>query len=390
MLSLSQRIQRIEVSGTYRMVSEAAALRVHGIELADLGAGEPHFATPAHICDAGISAIRQGFTRYTAGLGITELCSAIAQRHHRDFATNYAAENVIVTPGGKFALFEALECILDPGDEVIIPSPYWVSFKDIVEFTGAKCVFVESRESAGFVLDPDHIAASITARTRAIILNSPSNPSGAVADAETVRRIVELAVVHDLTVIADECYAYLIYDRDRISAASFSQQHVIVIGSLSKTYAMTGWRVGYALAPTNIIRAMQKLHSQSVTSVAAPMQRAALAAVTGPQECIAQMCAEYRRHRDLLWNELNRLAGIHCQLPDGAFYLYANVGAILRCNRWNSTELASKLLHEAHVVCVPGSAFGTSEHLRFSYAADENTLRTAAQRLNAFLSTLKT
>jgi aspartate aminotransferase len=383
---LSQRIERIEVSGTSRIVAEAAVLRAQGVDLADLGAGEPHFSTPQHIAEAGIAAIREGFTRYTAGPGIPELRAAIAERHHRDFGTRYAAENVLVTPGGKFALFQALESILDPGDEVIVSVPYWVSFKDIVQFAGGKCIFVESDESAGFEVDPERIARALTARTRAIILNSPSNPSGAVADADTVRKIVELAAAHDIIVIADECYAYLIYSGERISAAAFDDQHVIVIGSLSKTYAMTGWRLGYALAPLPIMQAMQKLQSQTVTSVAAPVQKAALIAVSGSQECIVQMCREYRENRDLLWQALNQIRGIYCNLPNGAFYLYANVAEQLRRTGWTSTELTSKLLHEAHVVCVPGEAFGTEEHLRFSYAADKKRLTVAAERLQSFLS----
>ncbi|HEY0564605.1 MAG TPA: pyridoxal phosphate-dependent aminotransferase [Terriglobales bacterium] len=376
-MRFSQRIQRIEVSGTYKVVAAAALLKQQGVHLLDLGAGEPHFRTPDHISEAAVRAIREGHTHYTSGPGIIELREAIAQRHAEDFETNYSAENAIVTSGGKFALFAALEVLLDHGDEVIIPKPYWVSFKDITQFAGARPVFIEP--AADFAVSAEQIAAAITPRTRAIILNSPSNPSGAVLSPETVRRIVHLAVQHEILVIADECYAYLVYDAQRVSAAKFDQENVIVIGSLSKTYAMTGWRVGYALAPKPVISMMQRLQSQTLTSVAEPVQWAAVAALTGPQRCISEMLKEYRSNRDLMWSALHEIPGVQCTLPQGAFYL------LPRIEGHSSEDLAASLLHDAHLVCVPGDAFGLPGHLRFSYAVAPQVAADASARLAQFL-----
>src|SRR5713226_1999102 len=266
----ADRIGRIEVSATMAITAAALKLKSEGVDLADFGAGEPHFSTPRHIKDAAIEAIEKNFTRYTNVAGIPEVRKAIVDRHATDFASNYTPEECVFTTGGKLALFNAIQVLVDHGDEVILPVPYWVSFKDIIEYAGGKCVYVETDEADNFRLTSQMIERHITPRTRAIILNSPNNPSGAVLDPEDFTAVLRVAHKHGIYVIADECYVYLDYTGHNFSAGSITdvREHVIIVGSLSKTYAMTGWRLGYALAPAPIINAMTKLQSQSTSSTA--------------------------------------------------------------------------------------------------------------------------
>ncbi len=381
---VSERIHRIDTSATYKVVAEAAALRSSGVDLFDFGAGEPHFSTPRHIKEAALLAIEQDFTRYTSGAGIPELRAAIAERHRHDFRTSFLAENVVVTAGGKLALFQTLQCILNEGDEVVVPVPYWVSFKDIVEYSGGKCVFVRAQEPIG--LRAEQVASAVTSRTRAIIINSPCNPSGDVVDQEQFELIAQLAAKHGIFLIADECYSYLVYSTDPFSAASVkvARDNIVVIGSLSKTYAMTGWRCGYALAPVDIANAIQKLQSQSLTCVSAPIQKAALAAVSGPQDCIHAMRDGYRANRDRIIQIMLKIGGLRCKIPEGAFYAYPDVNSFLKVGE-SVSQLAASLLHEAHVVVVPGSAFGTPEHIRISYAVQPQMLEAGMAAMGEFL-----
>src|SRR2546423_8318372 len=288
---VSDRIGRIELSARLAVVKEAAQLRAKGADLVDFGAGEPHFNTPRHIKDAAIAAIEGNFTKYTAVAGIKELRQAIAHRHGEDLRSNYSALECIASTGGKLALFNAIQTLVDHGDEVIIPVPYWVSFKDIVQYAGGNCVYVDTDEANGFQLDPAMVERAMTSRTRAIILNSPNNPSGAVTSPEVSREIVELAHQRGIYIISDECYVYLNYAGKPFSLGSITnaKEHLVIIGSLSKTYAMTGWRIGYALATEPLVNAFQKLQSQSTSSSNAVTQKAALAALTGPQDCVQQM-----------------------------------------------------------------------------------------------------
>src|SRR5262249_25461691 len=257
----SARVNRIEVSATIAMTAEAAKLRAKGIDLCDMGMGEPHFNTPQHIKDAGIAAIQQNFTKYTAVGGVPELRKAIVKRHAADFGSDYTPEEAVAATGGKQALFNAVQVLIDHGDEVIVPVPYWVSFKDIVEYAGGKCVYVDCDESRDWALTASSIERAITSRTKAIILNSPSNPSGAVMPPRDMEAIVRLAHERGIYIIADECYVYLNFTGQRGSAGAFTdcKEHLVIVGSLSKTYAMTGWRLGYALAPAPIVSAITKL-----------------------------------------------------------------------------------------------------------------------------------
>src|SRR5579863_4452082 len=272
----SDRVNRIEISATMAVVAEAAKLKAAGADLVEFGAGEPHFPTPQHIKDAAIAAIQQNFTKYTPVAGIPELRTAISKRHAADFGSNYKPEEAIVSTGGKLALFNAIQVLVDHGDEVILPVPYWVSFKDIIEYAGGRCVYVETDEADGFQLTAEMIERQITPRTRAIIINSPNNPSGAVLSPEDFTAIVRLAHQRGIYVIADECYVYLNFIGS-FSAGSITEarEHLVIVGSLSKTYAMTGWRLGYALAQAPITSAFTKLQSQSTSSTAHMIQKAA-------------------------------------------------------------------------------------------------------------------
>ncbi len=328
-LKLTERINRIEPSATMAVVAEADKLRQQGIDVVDFGAGEPHFATPQHIKDAAINAIQSNFSKYTAVGGTTELRDAIVHRHAVDFDSDYRREETIASVGGKHALFNAIQVLVDHGDEVILPVPYWVSFKDIVRYAGGNCVLLETDEEQGFRVTAEMIERLITPRTRLIILNSPSNPSGAVMSPDDLKEVVRLAAERGIWVISDECYVYLSYTGKRFSIGSLREyrERMVIVGSLSKTYAMTGWRLGYALAPVPIVNAMQKLQSQSTSNPTSIVQKAAVAALNGPQQCVEEMRQEYIRLRDHVVKGLRSIPGIKCTLPEGAFYAYPNVSA---------------------------------------------------------------
>jgi aspartate aminotransferase len=281
--------------------------------------------------------------------------------------------------------------LVDHGDEVILPIPYWVSFKDIIEYAGGKCVYVETDEADGFRLTSEMIERHITPRTRAIILNSPNNPSGAVLDPEDFTAVLRVAHKHSIYVIADECYVYLDFTGRNFSAGSVTdvREHVVIIGSLSKTYAMTGWRLGYALAPAPIINAMTKLQSQSTSSTAHMIQKAAVAAVTAPQDCVAKMKAEYIELRDLTLSLLQQIPGVTCVKPEGAFYVYPNVSSYFgKSGVSSASDVAKRLLHEAHVVTVPGEAFGTRDHIRLSYATSSAEIKRGLERMRDWFAKL--
>jgi aspartate aminotransferase len=389
--TFSERIGRIEVSATMAVTAEAARLRAQGAKLVDFGAGEPHFATPRHIKDAAIEAINANFTRYTTVAGIPEVRKAIVERHACDFGSDYAPDEAVFTTGGKLALFNAIQVLVDHGDEVILPVPYWVSFKDIIQYAGGKPVFLETSEAENFRITGDAIEKAITSRTKAIILNSPSNPAGSVVRPADLERIVRLAHERGIYLLLDECYVYLQYTGALVSGGSFTEakEHVVVLGSLSKTYAMTGWRAGYALGPKPIIAAMGKLQSQSTSSTASFVQKAAIAALNGSQECVAEMRADYLKLRDRILGRLAEIPGVTCTKPEGAFYVYPNVAAYLgKPGAQTAMELATRLLHEAHVVTVPGEAFGTKQHIRLSYAVSHNDVDEGVDRMKQFFAKL--
>lgn len=389
--TFADRISRIEVSATMAVSAEAARLRAEGANLVDFGAGEPHLPTPRHIKDAAIAAIESNFTRYTMVSGIPELRKAIVARHAEDFGSTYTPEEAVFTTGGKLALFHAIQVLVDHGDEVVLPVPYWVSFKDIIQYAGGKPVYLETSEAENFRITAEAIERCITPRTKAIILNSPSNPAGAVMSPKDLEQVIRLAHARGIYVLLDECYVYLQYTGAPMSGGSFTdcKEHVVVLGSLSKTYAMTGWRAGFALAPKPVIQAMSKLQSQDTSSTAAIVQKAAIAALTGSQQCVAEMRAEYLSLRDRVLGKLSEIPGVRCTVPDGAFYVYPNVSAFLGKGKVSTaSELATRLLHEAHVVTVPGEAFGTSEHIRISYAVSSADIDEGLKRMKDFFARL--
>ena len=387
----ADRIGRIEVSATMAVAAEAAKLRAGGANLVDFGAGEPHFATPQHIKDAAIAAIDANFTRYTVVPGIPDVRKAIVERHAADFGSDYAIDEAIFTTGGKLALFNTIQVLVDHGDEVILPVPYWVSFKDIIQYAGGKVIFLETSEAENFRITADAIEAAITPKTKAIILNSPSNPAGSVVSAEDLERIVHLAHDRGIYLLLDECYVYLNYAGNPVSGGSFkwAKDHIVILGSLSKTYSMTGWRAGYALAAKPVVANLSKLQSQSTSNAASIVQKAAIAALAGSQECVSQFRTEFIELRDYMLSKLTEIPGVTCTKPEGAFYVYPNMSAFLgKGGIRTATELATRLLHEAHVVTVPGEAFGTAEHIRISYPVTKQNIDEGTRRMAEYLSRL--
>jgi aspartate aminotransferase len=387
----ADRIGRIEVSATMAITAAALKLKSEGVNLADFGAGEPHFSTPRHIKDAAIEAIEKNFTRYTNVAGVPEVRKAVVDRHACDFGSNYMPDECVFTTGGKLALFNAIQVLVDHGDEVILPVPYWVSFKDIIQYAGGKVVLVESKEEENFRVTAKMIEAAITPKTKAIILNTPSNPSGAVVAPEDLEAIVRLAHKHGIYVLLDECYVYLTFTGEVVSGGSFTdcKEHIVVLGSLSKTYAMTGWRAGFALGPKPIIAAMSKLQSQSTSNTASMVQRASIAALSGSQECVTEMRADYVKLRDQVLEGFKSIPGLTCTVPQGAFYVYPNVKNFIgKGGIQSASDLAAKLLSEAHVVVVPGEAFGTNEHIRLSYAVSHDVVNEGVKRMREYFAKL--
>jgi aspartate aminotransferase len=386
------RIGRIEVSATMAVAAEAAKLRAQGVNLVDFGAGEPHFNTPRHIKDAAIDAINDNFTRYTVVPGIPDVRQAIVDRHATDFGSDYGLDEAIFTTGGKLALFNAIQILVDHGDEVILPVPYWVSFKDIIQYAGGTVVYLETSEAEGFRITAEAIEKAITPKTKAIILNSPSNPAGSVVSAQDLEQIVRMAEDRGIYLLLDECYVYLNYAGKPFSGGKFTwaKEHIVVLGSLSKTYAMTGWRAGFALASKKVVANLSKLQSQSTSNATSIVQKAAIAALDGPQDCVSVFRAEFIELRDYMLARLKEVPGITCTKPQGAFYVYPNISAYLgKGGIKTATEMATRLLHEAHVVTVPGEAFGTREHLRLSYPVTELNILEGVRRMREFLTKLE-
>lgn len=389
-LRLTDRINRIEPSATMAVVAEADKLRQSGVDVVDLSVGEPHFTTPQHVKDAAIAAINNNFTKYTAVGGTIELKDAIVRRHTEDFGSAYKRDEAMASVGGKHVLFNAIQALVDHGDEVILPVPYWVSFKDIVRYAGGNCVLLDTDEADGFRVTAEMVERLVTPRTKLIILNSPSNPTGAVMAPDDLTEIARFAAERGIWVLSDETYVYLNYSGREFSVGSLREQRerLIVVGSLSKTYAMTGWRMGFALAPAPVISAMQKLQSQSTSNPTSIVQKAAVAALNGPQDCVAQMRKQYVELRDHILDGLGAIQGIKCSKPQGAFYVYPNISAYLGHSVKSPAEFSRKLLHDAHVATVPGEGFGTNEHIRISYATSHQELDRGLERLGTFIKSL--
>jgi len=386
-VELAQRISLISESSTMKVAADADRLRREGVDVVDFGAGEPDFPTPENIKQAAMDAIAANFTKYTPTGGTVELKKAICERHKTDYGTDYGTPECMVTVGGKHAIFNIMQAIVEPGDEVLIPVPYWVTYKDVVNYAGGKCVFVPTDEASGFTFTADTLEPYISDRTRLLIINSPSNPSGSVLSRAEFARIYQLAARHGVRLMTDECYCRFLYEDEPFSIAAQpgAKENVIVAGSLSKTYAMTGWRVGFALAPKPLIDAMLKLQSHTTSNPTSISQKAAIEALRGPQESIPVMLAEYRKRRDYVVRRLRAMPGVTIAEPKGAFYAYPNVSAGFRNGIASAMHWSEKLLAEEHVAVVPGEAFGTGEHVRISYATSMGELQRGLDRIERFL-----
>lgn len=388
-MQFSERVSRISVSSTAAVVAKADQLKLSGVDVVDFGAGEPDFPTPDNIKRAAVAALDQNFTKYTPTGGIRDLRQAVVDRHRQDFGSDYSPEECLITVGGKQAIFEAVASTINHGDEAILPVPYWVSFLDIVNYAGGKPVLLETRESEGFAVHAEAVAKLITPRTRLIIINSPSNPTGAVAPPEEMVKLLDLARRHNVLLMSDECYCHFLYDgRQPFSLGSTKDRdNLLIVGSLSKTYAMTGWRVGFALGSSKLLANMLKLQSHSTSNASSIVQKAAIEALRGPQDSVGTMLAEYQRRRDRIVAGLRSIPGIQCGLPQGAFYVYPNVSAYLRKDGLgDTTALAARLLDEARVALVPGPAFGTQDHVRISYATSQENIDKGLERLKDFFA----
>jgi len=385
---LAQRISLISESSTMKVAAEADRLRREGIDVVDFSAGEPDFPTPDNVKRAAIQALDANFTKYTPVSGTVELKQAICEHHKRMYATSYTAKECIATMGGKHAIFNLTQALLDPGDEVIIPVPYWVTFKDVVNYAGGKCVFVETDEEEGFSLKASAVERAITPKTRMIILNSPSNPSGAVFERAELERIFRIAKDKGIWILADECYERFLYSSEPFSLASLpgAKDVVVVAGSLSKTYAMTGWRMGFVLGPAAVVAGINKLQSHATSNPNSITQKAAIEALNGPQDAVGVMLAEYRKRREYVLDRLRKMPGVKTQTPQGAFYAYPNVSAAFTGGIKNAFDFSEKLLAEEHVALVPGEAFGTTEHIRISYATSMKELERGLDRLQRFIA----
>jgi len=391
-VKLTDRINRIQISPTAAVISAADQLKAKGVDIADFGPGEPDFPTPDHIKQAAIAAIHGNKTKYTPTGGIMPLREAICAWHKRELQSDYEAKECVVTVGGKHAIFNVASVLVQAGDEVVIPAPYWVSFPDIVKYTGATPVYVETSAEDGFAVRADAIEKAITAKTRLLILNSPSNPSGGVTPPEEYQKILAICRKNNVWLMGDECYSHFTYDPNKpfsIASAKDSKDNVIIIGSVSKTFAMTGWRIGYTLGPAPLVQALIKLQSQSTSNPTSIAQYAALAAMTGTMDTVPVMLAEYAKRRKRIVEGLNAIPGVKCGQPGGAFYAFPDVSAHLagpHALAKDTTELASLLLDKARVALVGGDAFGAPGYLRISYATSLDRIEEGLRRLDRFFS----
>lgn len=381
----------MQASSTLAAMQAAEALRAEGADVVDFGAGEPDFDTPQNIKDAAAAAMQAGKTKYTATGGTRELQQAIIDFYAQSFAARFERGEVMATSGGKQAIFNAVVTLISPGDEVLIAKPYWVTFPEVVIFAGGTSVYIETEET-GFVLSAAQVVAAITPRTKLIILNSPCNPSGRVIPPSEFQKIMELLHDRGIYVITDECYLRFVYPPAEVfSAASLPSElrsRLCIAGSFSKTYAMTGWRVGYALASREWTREMLKVQGHSTSNTNSIAQAAAVEALTGPQESVGEMLAEYTARRSWLLNALREIPGLSCSEPEGAFYAFPSVRGFLGGDVKTSGEFAARLLDEEHTVVTDGAAFGAEGYLRISYATSMGQLSEGVTRIKRFVEGL--
>jgi aspartate aminotransferase len=398
---LADRLKTLAPSSTLAVQAKAKELRAKGIDVISFGAGEPDFDTPQRIKDAAVEAMRRGYTKYTEVGGIPELRAAVCAKLKRDNGLAYEPADVLVSVGAKHTLFNLVVALINPGDEAVVPSPYWVSYPEQLRLMGGVPVDVETSEATGFDLDPARLQAAVTERTRLIVLNSPNNPTGAVFSPAALEAVARLAVERKLWIVSDECYEALTFEGRHVSVASFGPEvkaRTIVVNTCSKAYAMTGWRIGYAAGDRTLIKAMTDVQSQVTSSPSSIAQWAAVEALTGPQDEVAKMAGEFDRRRRLIVAGLNALPGVRCVMPKGAFYAFANVSGLFG-RTWprldgaltlkTSLDVTSFLLEEARVAVVPGKDFGSDAHVRLSYATSHALISEGLARMAAALATLQ-
>ncbi|WP_078058134.1 aminotransferase class I/II-fold pyridoxal phosphate-dependent enzyme [Desulfurobacterium indicum] len=384
-MKLSKRVVNMNPSPTMAITAKAKEMRRKGIDVVGFGAGEPDFDTPPHIKEAAIRAMEEGFTRYTPAAGIPELREAVAEKLKRENGIDYSPSHVVITDGAKFALFSLMLSVIEEGDEVVIPAPYWVTYPEQVKFAGGTPVFVETSEENGFVLTVDLLEKVVTDKTKLLILCSPSNPTGAVIPAKELEKIGKFCAERGILIASDECYEKLLYDGEKhVSIASISpeiRQVTITINALSKAYSMTGWRVGYAAGPEEIISSMIKINSQSISNVNAIAQKAGVAALTGPQAFLGDWLKAFDERRRYMVEKLNSIPGVTCTIPKGAFYAFPNVKTVIEKGGFKDDfEFADFLLENAKIAAVPGSAFGYPGYMRFSYATSMENIKKGLDR----------
>jgi aspartate aminotransferase len=383
---VSENVALMKASSTLAAMQTAEAMRAAGVDVIDLGAGEPDFDTPQNIKDAAAAAMSAGQTKYTPTAGTRKLQQAIIDFYQEEFGASYERREVAATAGGKQAIFNAIVSLINPGDEVLIPKPYWVTIPEIVVFARGVPVFIETHEN-DFVLDAEMVRHSITPRTKLIVLNSPSNPSGRVIPPAEFERIIEIVAEHDLYAISDECYLRFVYPPAKVfSAASLTpalRKHLCIAGSFSKTYAMTGWRIGYALADAEWIGAMLKVQGHSTSNPNSIAQAAAIEALSGPQDSVATMLTEYSRRREWLLAALNEIPGLRCPQPEGAFYAFPDVLGCLKGPLKTSADFVRELLEKQNTVVTDGADFGAEGFIRISYATSLDRLRQGIDRIRA-------
>lgn len=395
-MSLSATVNRIKPSATIAAAAKARELKSKGVNVHDFTLGEPDFNTPEHICEAAVAAMKAGHTHYTASGGIVELKKAICDAYQRDYGLKYDPAQVIVSSGAKHSIHNVITTLVGPGDEVIIPAPYWVSYSDLVEIAGATPVLVNTTRESGWTLSPGQLEAAITPRSKLLMLNNPCNPTGAAYPVETLEGLAKVAVKRNLMVLSDEIYEKLIYPPARFRCfATFGDDvraRTILVSGVSKAYAMTGWRIGWTIGPVEIIKGMDKLQSQETSNPCSISQYAAIAALNGPQDCIEDMRKEFEKRRAYVLDRLKRIPGVKLAEPGGAFYAFFDVtssfGKPLMNGRVanNATDFCTALLEEAHVALVTGDAFGAPGYVRLSFATSIKALEAGFNQIEKFLA----
>ncbi len=397
MIRLASRVQQIKPSPTLAISAKAKAMQAAGVDVINFGAGEPDFDTPENIKAAGIKAIQDGFTRYTAVPGIPELKKAIQQKLERENGLNYEIDEIIVSCGGKHSFYNMAQALLDPGDEIIVPSPYWVSYPPMVQLAGGKAVIIPTTEDQGFKITPEQLGKYITEKTRAVVINSPSNPTGSAYSLAELQELATVIIEHDILVISDEIYEHIIYDgfaQHSIAAVNPQmKERSIILNGVSKSYAMTGWRIGFTAAPAPLVAAMTKIQSQSTSNPTSISQKAAIEAYNGPQDFIAMVLPAFDERRRYIVKALNDIPGISCFNPTGAFYAFPQIKSLLAKSLngqviASSLNLCALLLDEAKIAAVPGEAFGAPGYLRLSYATSLENIKNGMERLACFVQQL--